>query len=84
MEQQALSDAGAAGLRGMPIAKPVLDAKAFSTLRARPALLGCTLIRADNDRCREIFIVARGALCRELDGVEAIDAWLQLLGGPVA
>ena len=57
-------------------------AKLFSTLRARAALLGWTLVRKESDQVGEIFIVARGALCRKLDGAGSIDFWLQRLGRP--
>lgn len=61
-----------------------IDAKAFATLQVRAALLGCMLVRIDDDRGREVFIVSRAALSKELPSAEAVDAWLKAAGGPKA
>lgn len=61
-----------------------IDQKAFATLQARAALLGCTLLRSRDDKGCEVYLIARDVLCKELDGAESIDAWLKRLGGPSA
>jgi hypothetical protein len=81
MDDQALLESHVAPSRGTPIVVKRLDEKQYQNYRARAALMGCTLIRTNDDLGREVFIIARGALCKELDGAESIEAWLKRLVG---
>jgi len=65
----------------MTLATTSFDAKAFATLQARAALLGCTLIRTYNDRGYEVFVTTRGGHRIELDSAQAFDIWLHGLDG---
>lgn len=58
--------------------------KAFATVQARAALAGVSLHRLEDDRGREIFVVSRGAMTRELPSLDAVSAWLDALIGKTA
>lgn len=55
--------------------------KAFHTLQARAALNGVALHRLKDDRGRELFIVSRWALTRELPDLESVSRWLDMVTG---
>jgi hypothetical protein len=61
------------------VADAVRPDKAFATAQARAALLGVVLTRIEDDRGRQVFIVTRWALTRELHDLAAVDAWLDRL-----
>ena len=62
----------------------VLDAKLKATLTARACLIGCVLTSFEDDHGREVFVISRGALTKQLDTPEDVDAWLKRAGGPEA
>jgi hypothetical protein len=53
--------------------------KLLATLRARAALAGVTLYAIDDDRGKPVFIVSRWELTRQLDSLDAVEAWLNLV-----
>jgi len=53
--------------------------KRLATLRARAALAGVTLYAIDDDRGKPVFIVSRWELTRQLDSLDAVEAWLNLV-----
>jgi len=55
--------------------------KAFATLQARAALAGVVLHRLEDDRGREVFVVSRWAMTRQLDSLQEVDAWLTRVTG---
>lgn len=61
-----------------------VDPKVFATLQARCALLGVALQRSTDDAGREVFIVSKWALCRQLDTPAAVERFLRQVGGPDA
>lgn len=61
-----------------------LDDKAFATLQAKSALVGVSLVRSTDDQDREIFIVSKWAMTRQLDNVEAVEKLLRRIGGQAA
>lgn len=52
------------------------DPKAFSSLQARCALAGVVLAAIRNDSERWAYVVTHGAYTRELESLEAVEAWL--------
>lgn len=57
------------------------EAKRLSTLTARAALCGVTLHATTDDTGRRVFIVSRWALTRQLDTLDDLEAWLDLVTG---
>lgn len=57
------------------------DNKRFATARARAALMGATLHRIEDDRGRDVFIVTKWALTRELRDLDAVETWLDRVEG---
>lgn len=56
--------------------------KRFATLRARAALSGVTLYAIEGDFGKTIYVVSRWALTKQLDSMDAAEAWLdQVTGG---
>jgi hypothetical protein len=51
------------------------------TAQARMALLGGMLHRTQDDRGREVFVLTRWNLTRELPTIEAVEAWIDRLEG---
>ncbi|ABE42918.1 hypothetical protein [Polaromonas sp. JS666] len=58
--------------------------KAFATQQARAAIAGVSLHRLEDDRGREVFIVSRWAMTRELPSLDAVSAWLDAVTGKTA
>ena len=52
-----------------------IDAKAFATLQARAALIGCTVV-CRQDGKGEFFIAGSWCHSRRFDSVADLDAWL--------
>ena len=50
--------------------------KRIATARARVALLGGVLHLVESDSGRPVFIVSRWTLTKELQDIEAVEAWL--------
>ncbi|MCB2001695.1 MAG: hypothetical protein KDH18_03345 [Rhodoferax sp.] len=40
-----------------------------------------TLIPSTDDRDRRVYIVSRWAMCRQLDSLEAVEQWLEMVTG---
>lgn len=57
------------------------DQKRLATLRARAALAGVVLHDIEGDFGKTIYIVSRWALTRELDSLDAAEAWLKKVTG---
>ena len=57
------------------------DPKREATVTARCALAGVTLIPSTDDRDRRVYIVSRWAMCRQLDSLEAVEKWLEMVTG---
>ena len=55
--------------------------KAFASLQARAALAGIALHRINRQDGAEAFLVSRWALSREFDSLEAVEDWLERVGG---
>jgi len=58
-----------------------LQAKRLATLKARFALAGITLCAIENDHGETVYIVSRWALTRELESLDAVEAWLTQVTG---
>jgi len=58
--------------------------KRLAMLRARAALAGVILYATDGDHGRAAFIVSRWALTRQLDSLDAVEAWLNFVTGAQA
>lgn len=58
-----------------------LDDKTFATLQAKAALIGVSLVRSTDERGREVFIVSKWALCRQLDSAESVEQLLAQMNG---
>lgn len=61
-----------------------VDAKTFATLQARAALVGVSLVRSTDDRDRTVFIASKWSMTRQLDSFEAVEVFLQRIGGSQA
>lgn len=57
------------------------DAKRFATAQALAALHGVTLYRIDGDFGRPIYCATRWAMTRQLDDMDQVEAWLQMVTG---
>lgn len=57
------------------------EAKRLATATARAALAGITLRPIEDDGGRRVFIVSRWAFTRQLDSLDAVEAWLDLVCG---
>lgn len=55
--------------------------KHFSTLRARAALMGASLVALRNDLERYTFILTRDALTLELPTLAEVEAWIAQAAG---
>lgn len=55
--------------------------KRLANARARAALNGATLHRIEDDRGDPVFVVTRWAHTRQLQSIEAVEAWLDRLEG---
>lgn len=62
---------------------PTID-KREATARARAALAGVTMARIENDAGRMVYIVSRWAMTRELEDLDAVEAWLDRVAGSAA
>lgn len=60
---------------------PRLDDKTFSTLQANAALQGAQLIRSADEQGREVFIISKWAMCRQLDSFDEVEQLLQRMAG---
>lgn len=58
-----------------------LDDKLFSTLQAKAALLGVSLIRSEDERGHEVFIVSKWAMTRELSNSTDVERLLERMEG---
>ncbi len=58
-----------------------LDDKLFATLQARAALIGVSLIRSEDERGHEVFIVSKWAMTRELSNSTDVEHLLERIGG---
>ncbi|MEO8022098.1 hypothetical protein [Polaromonas sp.] len=58
--------------------------KRYATMQARAALAGVTLQRIEDDRGREVFIVSRWAMTREIATLDDVEAWLARIEGRCA
>lgn len=61
---------------------PASDRKWFATLQARAALIGATLTRMENDAGRVVYVISKWSLTRELQDLDAVEAWLDRVGAP--
>jgi len=59
------------------------DSKRFATARALAALNGVTLIRVDGEHGRPIYCATRWAMTRQLEDLDQVEAWLQMVTGKV-
>ncbi|TAK75609.1 MAG: hypothetical protein EPO12_18275 [Aquabacterium sp.] len=57
------------------------DPKTLATLQARAALIGVQLVLSVDERGRQVFIASRWGLTKELDSVEAVEAFMLRVGG---
>lgn len=55
--------------------------KRLASLWARDALSGISLYAIDDDHGKTAYIVSRWALTRQLDSLDATDAWLDTVMG---
>lgn len=62
---------------------PRLDDKIFSTLQAKAALTGVSLVRSTDDRGYEVFLVSRWSMTRELESAEQVEQLLARMTGEV-
>ncbi len=60
---------------------PADKAKVYATLRARAALQSVVLLRTEDERGIERFLVSRWNLTRELPDLAAVASWLDSLEG---
>ena len=56
-------------------------AKRFATAQALAALHGVTLHQLEGDDGRPVFIATRWAMTKQLDSLDAVDAWLARVTG---
>lgn len=56
-------------------------AKRYENCRARCALAGVALVRSTDDRDRPVYVVSRWGLTKQLDSVEAVERWLEMVTG---
>lgn len=56
-------------------------AKRLDTARARCALAGVVLVRSTDDRDRPTYIVSRWGLTKQLDSLDAVEKWLEMVTG---
>jgi hypothetical protein len=61
-----------------------LDPKVFATLQAKAALLGVSLVRSTDEHGREVFIVSKWAMTRELSSAHDVERLLGRIGGKAA
>ena len=57
------------------------DLKRFSTVQALAALHGVTLHQLEGDGSQPIFIATRWAMTKQLDHLDDVEAWLQMVTG---
>lgn len=57
------------------------EAKRLATATARAALAGVTLHATTDDTDRRVYVVSRWALTRTLDGLDAVEQWLDQVTG---
>ncbi|MDR6857229.1 hypothetical protein [Variovorax guangxiensis] len=57
------------------------DRKRLATLAARAALSGVTLHHMEGDFVPHLFVCSRWALTREFTDLDAVERWLDLVGG---
>lgn len=62
-------------------ADSTLDQERLATLRARAALAGVTMYEARDANGKAVYVVSRWALTRQLDGLDAAEAWLAQVTG---
>lgn len=60
------------------------DPKTIATLQARAALIGVQLVLSVDEHGRQVFIGSQWGMTRELDTVEAVEAFLLRVGGSKA
>jgi hypothetical protein len=58
-----------------------LDDKLYATLQAKAALLGVSLIRSEDERGHEVFIVSKWAMCRQLSNSDEVALLLNRMAG---
>ncbi len=58
-----------------------LETKQLATLQARAALAGIVLNPIDDDAGRQVFILSRGELTKQLDSPDAVSVWLDRVNG---
>lgn len=58
--------------------------KDFATLQARAALNSVILHKLEDDRGREVYIVSRWALTREMRTLDEVSTWLDRVTGKTA
>jgi hypothetical protein len=57
------------------------DQKRFATLQARAALHGITLHCIDGDFAKPVHIASRWAMTKQLDDLDQVSTWLQMVTG---
>lgn len=50
--------------------------KRLANLKARAALTGVALVDSTDDRGRIVYVVSRGAMTKNLESLDAVEAWL--------
>lgn len=58
--------------------------KRFATIQARAALAGVTLHALDDDAGRTIYVLTRWHLTRQLEDLDDVERWLDMLQGGVS
>lgn len=61
--------------------RAALDRKRLNTLAARAALLGVTLQHLEGDFVPNLFVVSRWSLTREFTDMDAVEKWIDVVGG---
>ena len=60
------------------------DPKQFATAQALAALHGVTLHQLEGDSGRPIYIATRWAMTKQLDTLQEVGVWLQMVTGKKA